>query len=54
LQGFLRVAFLRDMQASRPGQQANVTARVTNIKTQRDARLYMDEVRQKVEPPNSK
>ncbi|HYX49673.1 MAG TPA: alkaline phosphatase family protein, partial [Ktedonobacteraceae bacterium] len=54
LRGFLHVAYLRDMQATPPAEQANQTARVTNIKTQLDARLYMDEVRQKVEPPNSK
>ena len=54
LQGFLHVAYLRDMQATPQAEQANLTARFTNIKTQQDARLYMDEVRQKVEPPNSK
>ncbi len=53
LQGFLHVAFLRDMQESQPAEQTNLTARFTNIKTELEARLYMDEVRQKVEPPNS-
>jgi len=54
LQGFLHAAFLRDLQTTPQAEQANLTARFTNIKTQLDARLYMDEVRQKVEPPNSK
>ncbi len=53
LQGFVHVAFLRDMQETPPAEHANLTARFTNIKTQLEARLYMDEVRQKVEPPNS-
>ncbi len=53
LQGFLHVAFLRDVQTTPPTEQANLTAKFTTIKTQLDARLYMDEVRQKVEPPNS-
>jgi len=54
LQGFLHNAFLRDLQATPQAEQANLTARFSNIKTQLDARLYMDEVRQKVEPPNAK
>ncbi|HYT36744.1 MAG TPA: alkaline phosphatase family protein [Ktedonobacteraceae bacterium] len=54
LQGFLHVAYLRDLQATPQAEQANLTARFSNIKTQLDARLYMDEVRQKVEPPNAK
>jgi len=54
LQGFLQVAYLRDKQATPSTEQANLTARFANIKTQLDARLYMDEVRQKMEPPNSK
>ena len=54
LQGFLHVAYLRDLQATPQAEQANLTARFTNIKTQHDARLYMNEVRQKVEPPNAK
>ena len=54
LQGFLHVAYLRDLQATPQAEQANLTARFSNIKTQFDARLYMDEVRQKVEPPNAK
>ena len=54
LQGFLHVAFLRDLQVTPQTEQANLTARFSNIKTQLDARLYMDEVRQKVEPSNAK
>src|SRR6266571_4070617 len=54
LQGFLHVAYLRDLQATPQEEQANLTARFSKIKTQLDARLYMDEVRQKVEPPNAK
>ena len=54
LQGFLHVAYLRDLQATPQAEQANLTARFSNIKTQLDARRYMDEVRQKVEPPNAK
>jgi hypothetical protein len=42
------------LQATPQAEQANLTARFMNIKTQQDARLYMDEVRQKVERPNSK
>jgi phospholipase C len=54
LQGFLHVAYLRDLQTTPQAEQANLTGRFTNIKTQLDARLYMDEVRQKVEPLNAK
>ena len=54
LQGFLHVAFLRDLQATPQEEHANLTARFSNIKTQLDARLYMNEVRQKVEPSNAK
>ena len=50
LQGFLHVAFLRDLQASPPEEQASRTARFLNIKTRLEAKRYMDEVRQKVEP----
>jgi phospholipase C len=53
LQGFLHVAYLRDLQATPQAEQAKLTARLSKIKTQLDARRYMDEVRQKVEPPNA-
>jgi phospholipase C len=53
LQGFLHVAYLRDLQATPQAEQANLKARFSNIKTQLDARRYMDEVRQKFEPPNA-
>jgi len=42
------------LQATPQEEQANLTAKFSKIKTQLDARLYMDEVRQKVEPPNAK
>jgi phospholipase C len=54
LQGFLHVAFLRDLQATPQEEHANLTARFSNIKTRLEARLYMNEVRQKVEPSNAK
>jgi phospholipase C len=53
LQGFLHVAYLRDLQATPQAEQANLKARFSNIKTHLDARRYMDEVRQKVEPSNA-
>jgi phospholipase C len=53
LQGFLHVAFLRDVQASPPEEQASRTARYAQIKTHLEALQYMEEVRQKVEPPEA-
>jgi phospholipase C len=50
LQGFLHIAYLRDLLATPQADQANLTAKFTDIKTQLDARLYMHDVRQKVEP----
>ena len=53
LQGFLHVAFLRDVQASPPEEYASRMARYLRIKTHLEAQHYMDEVRQKVEPPEA-
>ena len=50
LQGFLHVAFLRDLQATPPDAQASRTAKFMNIQTHLEAKRYMEEVRQKVEP----
>lgn len=54
LQGFLHVAFLRDLQASPQKEQESRTTRYLNIKTHLEAKQYMEEVRQKVEPPEAK
>ncbi len=54
LQGFLHIAFLRDLQETPPEEQADRRAKFMNIKTHLDAKQYMDEVRQKVEPPKTK
>ena len=54
LQGFLHVAFLRDVQASPQKEQESRIARYLNIKTHLEAKQYMEEVRQKVEPPEAK
>ena len=50
LQGFLHVAFLRDLQATPQEEQASRTAKFMNIQTHLEAKRYMEEVRQKVEP----
>jgi phospholipase C len=50
LQGFLQVAYLRDLHVTTPEEHVNLAARISNIRTQLDAKLYMHEVRQKVEP----
>jgi len=50
LQAFLHVAFLRDMHASSPTEREQQTAKYMNIQTQRDAKHYLAEVRQKVKP----
>jgi len=54
LQGFLHVAFLRDLQATPPDAQASRTAKFMNIQTHLEAKRYMEEVRQKVEPHEAK
>ncbi len=53
LQGFLQVAFLRDVQASPQEEQESRTTRYLQIKTHLEALQYMEEVRQKVEPPKA-
>ena len=53
LQGFLHVAFLRDLQASPQEEQESRTTRYLQIKTRLEALQYMEEVRQKVEPPKA-
>lgn len=50
IQGFLQVAFLRDVHASAPTEREQLTANYLNIHTSRDAKHYLAEVRQKVEP----
>src|SRR5579872_2962161 len=50
LQGFLHVAYLRDLHASPPAEKEQQTAQYLNIATHRDAKQYLAEVRQKVEP----
>ena len=50
LHGFLHVAYLRDLHASPPPEKEQQTAQYLNIATHRDAKQYMAEVRQKVEP----
>jgi phospholipase C len=54
LQGFLHLAFLRDLQATPPEEQASRTAKYLKINTHLDAKRYMHEVRQKVEPSKAK
>jgi len=54
LQGFLQIALLRDLQASPEEEQESRTARYLQINTHLEALRYMDEVRQKVEPPEAK
>jgi phospholipase C len=48
VQGFLQVAFLRDVNASAPTERAQLTANYLNIHTSRDAKQYLAAVRQKV------
>jgi phospholipase C len=50
LQGFLHVAYLRDVHASPPAEKEQRTAQYLSITTHRDAKQYLAEVRQKVEP----
>jgi len=50
VQGFLQVAFLRDVNASAPTERAQLTANYLNIRTSRDAKQYLAQVRQKVGP----
>jgi phospholipase C len=50
LQGFLHIAFLRDMQSSLPGEKEQRKIRYQSISNRHEARQYMNEVRQRVEP----
>lgn len=54
LQGFVHIAFLRDVQTSPPQAKADKAAKYTNINTHLDARQYMHDVHQKVEPQQAK
>ncbi len=49
VQGFLHVAYLRDMHTSPPAEKEQQTAQYLNISTRRDAKQYLAEVKQKVE-----
>jgi phospholipase C len=49
-QGFLHVAFLRDMQTSPPAEREQRTAKYLSITTRGEAKQYLAEVHQKVEP----
>ncbi len=49
LQGFVHVAFLRDLHVSPPHEKEQQTAKYLNINTHLEAKQYMNEVRQKVE-----
>jgi phospholipase C len=48
LQGFVHVAFLRDLNTSPTEERERLAAKYANINTQLDAQQYMEEVRQKV------
>jgi hypothetical protein len=54
LRGFLHIAFLRDLQASPPEEKQHRTAKYLNVGTRFDAKQYMDEVHQKVDPHKNK
>jgi len=49
-QGFLHVAFLRDMQTTPPEERAQKAERLRNIQTRRDVKQHLAEVRHRVEP----
>jgi phospholipase C len=48
LQGFVNVAFLRDLHASSPEEKENLAAKYQNINTRLEAKQYMREVRRKI------
>jgi len=50
LQAFMHVAYLRDREASPPPEQEQRSERFRKADTRADARRYLAEVRQKVEP----
>jgi phospholipase C len=51
LQGFVNVAFLRDLQVSPPEEKERLVAKYRNINTRLEAKQYMKEVRQKIKRP---
>ena len=50
MQGFLHVAFLRDMQTAPAEERAQKAAQFRNIQTRHHAKQHLAEVRQRVEP----
>jgi phospholipase C len=48
LQGFVHVAFLRDLHVSPPEEKERLAAKYVNVSTKLDAQQYMEKVRQKV------
>ena len=48
LQGFLHVAFLRDLHASPPEERERLATKYANIDSKLDAHQYMEEVHQKI------
>jgi phospholipase C len=50
IQGFLHVAFLRDVHASSPTEKEQLTANYLNINTHQDAIHYLADVSQKIVP----
>jgi hypothetical protein len=48
LQGFVHVAFLRDVHISPTEERERLAAKYANINTKLEAQQYMEEVRQKV------
>ena len=53
-EGFLHIAFLRDLQVSSPDEKEHRARKYMNIKTRLEAKQYMDEVRQKLEAQRTK
>ena len=52
-EGFLHVAFLRDLHTSSPEEREQRTAKYLQVSSRLDAKQYMDEVRTKVEPDHT-
>ena len=50
MQGFLHVAFLRDMQTAPAEERAQKAAQFRNIQTRHHAKQHLAEVRHRVEP----
>jgi len=53
-EGFLHVAFLRDVHASSPEEKEQRTAKYLHIRSRLEAKQYMEEVRQRVEPETTR